>query len=147
MSSGIFNAMDVSASGMTAQRTRMDVIAQNIANVNTTRDENGNVYKRQTVVFHENSNMSFDTILSNKLSPYKANGVKITAIVEDNSEGIMAYDPNHPDADENGYVTYPNVNTVTEMTNLIDASRSYEANATAFNASKAMAAKGLELFE
>ncbi|MDE6434343.1 MAG: flagellar basal body rod protein FlgC [Lachnospiraceae bacterium] len=147
MSSGIFNAMDVSASGMTAQRTRMDVIAQNIANVNTTRDENGNVYKRQTVVFHENSNMSFDTILSNKLSPYKANGVKITAIVEDNSEGIMAYDPNHPDADENGYVTLPNVNTVTEMTNLIDASRSYEANATAFNASKAMAAKGLELFE
>ena len=147
MSSGIFNAMDVSASGMTAQRTRMDVISQNIANVNTTRDENGDVYKRQTVVFQENSNMSFDTILSNKLSPYKANGVKITAIVEDNSEGIMAYDPNHPDADENGYVTYPNVNTVTEMTTLIDASRSYEANATAFNAAKAMAAKGLELFQ
>ncbi|MDO5156993.1 MAG: flagellar basal body rod protein FlgC [Eubacteriales bacterium] len=146
MSSGIFNAMDVAASGMTAQRTRMDIISQNIANVNTTRDENGNVYKRQTVVFHENSNMSFDTILSNKLVPYKANGVKITAIVEDNSEGIMAYDPMHPDADENGYVTYPNVNTVTEMTNLIDASRSYEANATAFNAAKAMAAKGLELF-
>lgn len=147
MSSGIFNAMDVSASGMTAQRTRMDVISQNIANVNATRNEKGEVYKRQTVVFQENSNMSFDTILSNKLSPYKANGVKITAIVEDNSEGIMAYDPSHPDADENGYVTYPNVNTVTEMTNLIDASRSYEANATAFNAAKAMAAKGLELFK
>lgn len=147
MSSGIFNAMDVSASGMTAQRTRMDVISQNIANVNTTRDENGDVYKRQTVVFQENANVSFDTILSNKLSPYKAKGVKIRAIVEDNSEGIMSYEPNHPDADENGYVTYPNVNTVTEMTNLIDASRSYEANATAFNAAKAMAAKGLELFK
>ena len=146
MSSGIFNAMDVSASGMTAQRTRMDVISQNIANVKTTRDENGDVYNRQTVVFQENANVSFDTILSNKLSPYKAKGVKIRAIVEDNSEGIMSYEPNHPDADENGYVTYPNVNTVTEMTNLIDASRSYEANATAFNAAKAMAAKGLELF-
>ena len=144
--SGIFNAMDVAASGMTAQRTRMDVISQNIANVNTTRDENGNVYKRQTVVFQENSNISFDKILSNKLSPYKAKGVKITAIVEDNSEGIMTYDPNHPDADENGYVMLPNVNTVTEMTNLIDASRSYEANATAFNGAKAMAMKGLELF-
>lgn len=143
---GIFNAMDVAASGMTAQRTRMDIISQNIANVNTTRDENGNVYKRQTVVFQENSNISFDKILSNKLSPYKAKGVKITAIVEDNSEGIMTYDPNHPDADENGYVMLPNVNTVTEMTNLIDASRSYEANATAFNGAKAMAAKGLELF-
>ena len=144
--SGIFNAMDVAASGMTAQRTRMDVISQNIANVNTTRDENGNVYKRQTVVFQENSNISFDKILSNKLSPYKAKGVKITAIVEDNSEGLMTYDPNHPDADENGYVMLPNVNTVTEMTNLIDASRSYEANATAFNGAKAMALKGLELF-
>ena len=147
MSSGIFNAMDVSASGMTAQRTRMDVISQNIANVNTTRDENGKVYKRQTVVFRENSNMSFDAILSNKLSTYRANGVKIAAIVEDDSEGIMSYDPNHPDADENGYVTLPNVNTVTEMTNLIDASRSYEANATVFNGAKSMAMKGLELFK
>lgn len=147
MSGGIFNAMDVSASGMTAQRTRMDIISQNIANVNTTRDENGKVYKRQTVVFQENSNVTFDNILSNKLESYQAHGVKISKIVEDPSEGIMAYDPNHPDADENGYVTYPNVNTVTEMTNLIDATRSYEANATAFNAAKSMAAKGLELFD
>ena len=67
MSSGIFNAMDVAASGMTAQRTRMDIISQNIANVNTTRDENGDVYKRQTVVFSENSNVTFDSVLSNKL--------------------------------------------------------------------------------
>ncbi|MBO5468429.1 MAG: flagellar basal body rod protein FlgC [Lachnospiraceae bacterium] len=145
--SGIFNAMNVSASGMTAQRTRMDIISENIANVNTTRDENGEVYKRKTVVFQENSNASFDNILSNKLESYHPHGVKITSIVEDTSEGAMTYDPNHPDADENGYVTLPNVNTVTEMTNLIDASRSYEANATAFNASKAIAAKGLELFK
>jgi len=147
MSSGIFNAMNVSASGMTAQRTRMDIISQNIANVNTTRDENGEVYNRKTVVFHENSNAPFDRVLSNRLETYKANGVKITAIVEDTREGAMAYDPSHPDADENGYVMLPNVNTVTEMTNLIDASRSYEANATAFNAAKSMAMKGLELFQ
>lgn len=147
MSSGIFNAMDVAATGMTAQRTRMDIIAQNIANVNTTRDENGDVYKRQTVVFQQNSNVTFDTVLSNKLESFQARGVKIAAIVEDTTEGAMVYDPTHPDADENGYVTYPNVNTVTEMTNLIDASRSYEASATAFEAAKAMASKGLELFQ
>lgn len=147
MSSGIFNAMDVAATGMTAQRTRMDIIAQNIANVNTTRDENGEVYKRQTVVFRQNSNVTFDTVLSNKLESFQAKGVKIAAIVEDTTEGAMVYDPTHPDADENGYVTYPNVNTVTEMTNLIDASRSYEASATAFEAAKSMAAKGLELFQ
>lgn len=145
--SGVFNAMDVAASGMTAQRTRMDIISQNIANVNTTRDENGNVYKRQTVVFQESSSGTFDQLLSNRMHTYQANGVKITKIVEDQSEGAMVYDPTHPDADENGYVHYPNVNTVTEMTNLIDASRSYEANATAFNAAKAMASKGLELFQ
>ncbi|MBQ9983178.1 MAG: flagellar basal body rod protein FlgC [Lachnospiraceae bacterium] len=145
--SGIFNAMNVSASGMTAQRTRMDIIAQNIANVNTTRDENGDVYRRQTVVFQENSNYTFENLLNNKLDNYDAKGVKIAAIVEDTREGAMAYDPSHPDADENGYVMLPNVNTVTEMTNLIDASRSYEANATAFNASKSIAMKGLELFQ
>lgn len=147
MSSGIFNAMDVAATGMTAQRTRMDIISQNIANVNTTRDENNEVYKRKTVVFQQNSNVTFDTVLSNKLESFQARGVKIAAIVEDTTEGPMTYDPTHPDADENGYVTYPNVNTVTEMTNLIDASRSYEASATAFEAAKAMAAKGLELFK
>ena len=139
--------MVVAATGMTAQRTRMDIISQNIANVNTTRDENGDVYKRQTVVFEQNSNVTFDTVLSNKLESFQARGVKIAAIVEDTTEGAMVYDPMHPDADENGYVTYPNVNTVTEMTNLIDASRSYEANATAFEAAKAMASKGLELFK
>ena len=147
MGSGVFHAMNVAASGMTAQRTRMDIISQNIANVNTTRDENGEVYKRQTVVFQENSNVSFDHVLSNKLENYHGKGVKISKIVEDDTEGSMVYDPTHPDADENGYVTMPNVNTVTEMTNLIDASRSYEANATTFNAAKAMAAKGLELFQ
>ena len=145
MSSGIFNSMNVSASGMTAQRTRMDIISQNIANVNTTRDEHGEVYKRQTVVFQENSNASFDHVLCNKLETYHAKGVKIASIVEDTSEGPMAYNPEHPDADENGYVHMPNVNTVTEMTNLIDASRSYEANATAFASSKNLMSQGLSI--
>ncbi|MCM1156953.1 MAG: flagellar basal body rod protein FlgC [Bacteroidales bacterium] len=147
MSSGIFNAMNVAASGMTAQRTRLDIISQNIANVNTTRDENGEVYKRQTVVFQENANSSFDHVMSHRLETYHAKGVKIAAIVEDTTEGPMVYDPDHPDADENGYVMRPNVNTVTEMTNMIDASRAYEANTTAFNAAKSMAMKGLELFQ
>ena len=142
----IFNSMYVSSTGMTAQRTRMDVISQNIANVNTTRDASGNVYKRKMVVFQEKTQVPFDNILTNKINTYEANGVRITRVVEDRSEGRMVYDPGHPDADENGYVTYPNVDTVTEMTNLIDSSRAYEANATAFNTAKSIAMKGLELF-
>ena len=145
---GVFSAFDVSASGMTAQRTRLDVISQNIANVNSTRDADGNIYKRKTVVFHEKAYYSFDDALTSATGMYGkvGNGVKIRQISEDtDTEGRMVYDPSNPDADENGYVTYPNVNTVTEMTNMIDASRSYEANVTAFNAAKNMALKALEV--
>lgn len=141
----VFGAMDVSASGMTAQRLRTDIISQNIANVNTTRDENGNPYKRKTVVFEEKDVTCFNDCLS-IASGTVGNGVKVRKIVEDDeTEMKMVYDPSHPDADEEGYVMYPNVNTVTEMTNLIDSSRSYEANVTAFNATKSMALKGLEI--
>ena len=145
---GVFSAFDVSASGMTAQRTRLDVISQNIANVNSTRDADGNIYKRKTVVFQEKAYYSFDDALPSATGMYGmvGNGVKIRQISEDtDTEGRMVYDPSNPDADENGYVTYPNVNTVTEMTNMIDASRSYEANVTAFNAAKNMALKALEV--
>ena len=138
----VFSAMDISATGMTAQRTRLDLISENIANVNTTRDSNGNVYKRKTVLFEEKSYPTFSESLS-LANGHIGKGVKVSSIVEDDSEGNMVYDPSHPDADENGYVTYPNVNTITEMTNLIDASRGYEANETAFEASKAIALKGL----
>lgn len=139
------NAMNISASGMTAQRLRMDIISQNIANVNTTRDENGDVYTRKTVVFAEKNNSSFRDVL-NRTTGSVGNGVKVTQIADDtNTEMRKVYDPSHPDADEDGYVTYPNVNTVQEMTDMIDASRSYEANVTAFNASKNMALKGLEI--
>ena len=148
----LMGSLNVSASGMSAQRTRMDFISQNIANVNTTRDENGDVYRLQTVVFEEKNDSNFESILTamqtgiSRKSDGLGDGVKITGIAEDHVTPMkMVYDPAHPDADEDGYVTMPNVNTVTEMTNLIDATRSFEANVTAFNATKNMALKGLEI--
>ena len=141
----VFNAMDISASGMTAQKLRTDIISQNIANVSSTRDANGNLYHRKTVVFEEKGIPSFSEVLSTATG-ISGDGVKASKIVEDReTEDRKVYDPSHPDADEDGYVTYPNVNTVTEMTNLIDATRSYEANVTSFNATKSMALKALEL--
>jgi flagellar basal-body rod protein FlgC len=141
----VMNGMNISASGMSAQRLRLDIISQNIANVNTTRDENGNVYRRKTVVFSEKDVTPFGNILM-KTAGNSGNGVKVTQISEDTATELRkVYDPSHPDADEDGYVTYPNVNTVQEMTDMIDATRAYEANVTAFNASKNMALKGLEV--
>lgn len=142
---GVFSGMDISATGMTAQRTRLDIIAQNIANVNSTRDADGNVYRRKSVIFEEKDFPSFNESLIAATGGV-GKGVKVSQIIEDKeTECRMVYDPSNPDADENGYVTYPNVNTVTEMTDMIDASRSYEANVTAFNASKNMQLKALEI--
>jgi len=141
----VFGAMNISATGMTAQQTRVDIISQNIANVNTTRDADGNVYRRKTVVFQEKDFTSFGEVLGGATANI-GKGVKVQKIVEDTETACRkVYDPSNPDADEDGYVTYPNVNTVTEMTNLIDASRSYEANVTSFNATKSMIQKALEL--
>ena len=147
---GLFQSFDIAASGMTAQRFRMDVIAENIANVSTTRTEDGTPYRRKIVTFEEkelNTGVSsFSNILKDNFDSYKGNGVKVTEVTEDyDTDFIMEYDPSHPDADENGYVSYPNVNTVTEMTNLIDTSRSYEANTTAFEAVKSMAQSGIAI--
>ncbi len=147
---GLFQPFDIAATGMTAQRFRMDVIAENIANVSTTRTENGGPYRRKIVTFQEKQLKagvpSFKHILKDSTAAYMGNGVKVTKVSEDTeTDFIMAYDPSHPDADENGYVRYPNVNTVTEMTNLIDASRSYEANVTAFQAIKSMASSGIQV--
>lgn len=144
---GVFSAMNVAATGMTAQQLRMDVIAENIANANTTRTENGEAYRRKTLVFQEKGLTSFDNILNGYMNQYKPNGVKVPQIVEDPSDLRLVYEPDNPDANEEGYVEYPNVDTVTEMTNLIDSSRAYEASATSFDAAKAMAMKGLELFK
>lgn len=143
---GVFSAMNVAATGMTAQQIRMDVIAENIANSQTTRTQDGTAYRRKTVVFTEKDTTSFDNILNGYMDQYKPNGVKVTQIVQDPSDLRLVYEPDNPDANEDGYVEYPNVDTVTEMTNLIDASRAYEASVTSFNAAKSIATKGLELF-
>lgn len=144
---GMFTAFDISATGMTAERYRMDIIAQNVANAETTRTEDGTPYRRKVVVFEEkNSQEPFRKVLKKESDRYTGSGVKVTGVYEDQwTEGNMVYDPSHPDADENGYVTYPNVNIITEMTNLIDASRAYQANATALDASKKIATTGLNL--
>lgn len=141
----IFTAFDISGSGMSAQRLRSDIISQNLANVNSTSSQDGEAYRRKTVVFAEKDATAFSDILLSTAGNV-GSGVKVTRVIEDYETPMnKVYDPAHPDADEDGYVTYPNVNVVTEMTNLIDASRSYEANVTAFNASKSMALKGLEI--
>ena len=145
---GMFDSFNVNASGLTAQRYRMDVISQNVANANTTRTEDGTPYVRKIVTFEEKQGSfgTFSSVFGAASDRFKSHGVKVSGTYEDKStEGNMVYDPSHPDADENGYVTYPNVNIITEMTNLIDASRAYEANNTAFSASKAIALQGLQL--
>lgn len=144
----IFNSFNINASGMTAERYRMDVIAENVANANTTRTQDGTPYRRKVVTFQEKkaTPASFSSFLGHASEQYTGQGVKVSKVTEDNwTQMNMVYDPSHPDADENGYVTYPNVNIVTEMTNLIDSSRAYEANATAFNTSKAIATTGLSI--
>ncbi|MEE1078266.1 MAG: flagellar basal body rod protein FlgC [Agathobacter sp.] len=143
---GLFQSFNISATGMTAERFRTDIISENIANINTTKTENGDPYRRKIVTFAEKNVTPFSTYYSTSRNRAVGNGVKVNRVTEDYStDFVMEYDPSHPDADENGYVSYPNVNTVTEMTNLIDATRAYEANVTAFNASKSMAQAGLTI--
>ena len=143
---GLFQAFNISASGMTAERFRTDIIAENIANVNTTKTEDGKPYRRKIVTVEERPVTPFSQYYSASTNAAIGNGVKVTSVREDTeTDFVMEYDPANPDADENGYVSYPNVNTVTEMTNLIDATRAYEANATAFDARKNMALTGLSI--
>lgn len=143
---GIFSSMEISASGLTAQRLRMDVISNNIANVNTTRTEEGGPYRRQRVVFQERKrDITFRDLLEGSYLKQMGAGVRVVAIEEDPSPFKLVYDPSHPDADDNGYVRMPNVNIVTEMVDMISATRSYEANVTAINAAKSMINKALEI--
>lgn len=142
----LFRSMDISASGLTAERVRMDVISQNIANVNTTRTSQGGPYRRKLVVLKEIQPDSFQSILDKVKGKYSGKGVEVVQIAEDDQTPLReVYDPGHPDADQNGYVEYPNVNIVSEMVDMISATRAYEANVTAFNASKAMFQKSLEI--
>lgn len=131
---GIFNTMRISASGLSAERLRMDTITSNITNATTTRGEDGKTYVRKIAVFQENLDEA-----------KKLNGVKAVGIVEDESPLKSVYDPTHPDANEDGYVTMPNVNLLNEMADIIAASRAYEANVDTLNASKSMFTKSLEL--
>ena len=145
----LFTGMNINASGMSAERLRLDVISENIANANTTRTKEGGPYVRKNVIFTEKVSTadSFGEVLNRTISGI-GNGVKVTAITKDTDTDMnLVYEPSHPDADENGYVLYPNDNIVTEMTDLIDASRAFEANATAFEASKNVASRGLSILE
>jgi len=142
------NGFDISASGLTAQRLRMDVISSNIANAETTRASyvNGQFvpYRRKMVVV-EPMQTNFSDVLNGKLGGLGSEGVQVAAIVDDPSPFKQVYDPTHPDANADGMVSMPNVDILKEMVDMISASRSYEANVTAFNASKAMFAKSLEI--
>jgi flagellar basal-body rod protein FlgC len=145
---GMFDAFDVSASALTAERLRMDVTAENLANAQTTRTASGGAYRRKEVVLESiGGENSFGTQLSAAMGGNggPAGGVKAAAIVEDSSPGKRVYDPSHPDADKQGYVTMPNVDTVTEMVDLIGSSRAYEANVTALQDSKQMFSKTLDI--
>ncbi|WP_072863761.1 flagellar basal body rod protein FlgC [Marinitoga hydrogenitolerans] len=127
-----FKIMDIAASGMTAERFRSEVISNNLANANTTRTENGGPYRRKVVTFKE--------VLNKELSKKdeQISGVRVSKLEEDNSPFRLVYDPGHPDADENGYVKYPNVNPLREMVDLITAQRAYEANVAVINSAKTM---------
>ncbi|GIQ68649.1 flagellar basal-body rod protein FlgC [Xylanibacillus composti] len=143
------NAFDISSSALTAQRFRMDVISSNIANAETTRGEyvNGQwvPYQRKLVVMEPTRNQSFDTILQQEMNRHTGSGVKVSRVIEDPSPFKQVYNPAHPDADANGYVRLPNVDIMKEMVDMISATRSYEANVTALNASKSMFMKALEI--
>lgn len=144
---GIFNSINISSSGLTAERTRMDVISKNIANANTTRTSSGSPYRRQMVVFQENKTSFSDylSLYSNSNGHSGKAGVKISGIVEDKSPFKKVYDPGHPDANEEGYVNMPNIDIVKEMVDMISATRAYEANITSINSSKSMAMKALNI--
>lgn len=141
---GIFTAINTAASGLTAERLRMDTISNNIANVNSTRTAEGGPYRRQMVVFEPRSaEMSFASILSK--SQGRDEGVRVVGIAKSEEPAKTVYDPGHPDANEDGYVLMPNVNIVNEMVDMITATRAYEANVTSVNTAKSMAMKALEI--
>lgn len=135
--------MQINASGLNLERLKLDTISTNIANANTTRTEDGEAYRRKVVQFRENLAVERNRI--NGLGSVKSQGVRVVGVGEDNSELRIEYQPEHPDADENGYVTYSNVNMVDEMIDLIRTQRSYEANVTALNTSKSILKKALEI--
>jgi flagellar basal-body rod protein FlgC len=137
-------SLNISGSGLTAQRFRMDVISENIANIDSTRTEAGGPYRRKMVVL--TSTNDFKNMLVKNLTNHEVNGgVEVSEIVEDQSDFKLVYDPEHPDADENGYVNMPNVDSLKETVDMMEAYRAYQANITALNTTKQMAVKALEI--
>lgn len=139
------DALETSASGLSAQRMRMKLISSNLANVNTTRTREGGPYKRKDLVFEANPKLdSFKQTLASRMEPQRYE-VQVSEIRDDPRPPISKFDPSHPDADERGYVSLPNINVVEEMVNMISATRSYEANVTAVKATKDMAADAMDI--
>jgi flagellar basal-body rod protein FlgC len=139
------DALSTSATGLNAQRLRMNLIASNLANVNTPQTKEGHAYQRKDAVFAAKSQQSeFGDALNQELYPGQA-GVQVVAIRDDNRPPILKYEPTHPDANAEGFISLPNINVVEEMVNMISASRSYEANVTAVKASKEMVSSALDI--
>ena len=145
---GMFDGLEISASGLTAERMRMDVVAQNLANAQTTRGADGQPYRRQEVVLQERTPTSgFGAALAGAMGGRTGTpgGVQVAQIAKDQTPLKRVYDPGHPDADANGYVQMPNVDSVSEMVDLISAQRAYEANVTAMQSAKQMFSRTLDL--
>ena len=144
---GLFDTIDIAGSALSAERLRMDVTAENLANANTTRTADGGAYRRKVVVLEQQqAGASFGNALASEMRRgQKPAGVQVAGIAEDTTPNRRVYEPGHPDADPQGYVERPNVDTVTEMVDLISASRTYEANVTAMQSAKTLFAKTLEL--
>ncbi|MFR2805451.1 MAG: flagellar basal body rod protein FlgC [Faecalispora jeddahensis] len=140
------SSLDISASALTAERFRMDVISENMANSSTTRTENGGSYRRKLVVLQTQGEdqSRFRRIFQNQLQQV-GQGVQVAQVAEDPSDFTPVYDPTHPDANADGYVMMPNVDPVKETVDMMAATRAYEANLTMFNAVKNMAVKALEM--
>lgn len=138
------SSFDIAGSALTAERFRSDIILQNFANMNTTRTENGEPYRRKQVVFEERT-LNFKDVLRDEEKRINNGGVRVAQVVESDEDFIPVYDPSHPDANEEGYVMYPNVNTTEEMIDLMASSRAYDANVTAFGIIKSLALKALEI--
>ena len=148
---GFFDGYNVATSGMSAQRTRINMVSANIANAQTTHTTDGGPYKKQNVVFQEmllNSvNKENKNKSSDKIDPLALKGVGVKEIIDSKDKPILKYEPEHPDANKDGYVAYPNINPVIEMVDLIEAMRSYEANVSAFKTQKDMDTKTLDIIK
>lgn len=143
---GLFSSFAISASGMTAERLRLDIVSNNLANVNTAGrpgDPSLQPYRRQVPLFTQQLQQVLDR--RNNPNGFKGAGVKVVGIMQDPNPPRMVYEPSHPFADANGYVAYPNINVLNEMVDMMTATRAYEANVTALNAAKGMAMKALEI--